>query len=80
MVSKTLIETKLSIITTSATIVRTTLSAQAAESVLACKQQMIGFLAEGHCIVNTRMATQEEVDDWAGQYVNEDPDRKSSYQ
>jgi len=79
-ISKMLIKTKLSIITAIATIACTGLSAQAAESELARKQQMIGFLAAGQCIVNTGMATQETVDGWAGQYVNEDPDRKPAYQ
>ena len=78
-ISKILIKTKLSIITAVATIVCTGLSAQAAESELARKQQMIGFLAAGQCIVNTGMATQEAVDGWAGQYVDEDPNRKSAY-
>ena len=79
-ISKTLIKTKLPIITAVATIVCTGLSAQAADSEFARRQQMIGFLAAGQCIVNTGMATQETVDGWADQYVNEDPERKPAYQ
>ena len=76
---KPLIKAKLSIVAAVATIVCTGLSAQAAESELARKQQMIGFLAAGQCIVNTGIATQEAVDRWVGQYVDEDPVRKSAY-